>query len=77
MENNEVKKDMETWQIIGMVALIGLAILIGGAAVMGRELYTLPSVNYPAWIDPVAIIVSIVVLIILALLAVARFRKRA
>jgi hypothetical protein len=90
MEINEVKKDLKWSQIIGIVAIIGLAILMGGSIAAGLEIYfetylvgdatLVPpsgnSVMIPEWVNIPAIIFAIVVLIVVGILSLLRFKKR-
>ncbi|MFX0073882.1 MAG: hypothetical protein ACFE96_00460 [Candidatus Hermodarchaeota archaeon] len=90
MELTEVKKDLRWSQIIGIIAIIGLAILMGGSLAIGLDMYfkvfrvgdditvtsTGNSVMIPDWVDFPAIIVAIVVLVVIGILALVRLRKR-
>jgi hypothetical protein len=90
MEINEVKKDLKWSQIIGIAAIVGLAILMGGSIAAGLEMYfetylvgditMVPpsgnSVMIPEWVNIPAIIFAIVVLIVIAIISLLKFRKR-
>ena len=90
MEVTELKKDLNWTQIIGIVAIVGLAILIGGVIAIGLEMYfetnsigdiqtvmaNGDSIMIPDWVDVPALIFALVVLIVVAILGITRYRKR-
>jgi len=90
MVETELKKDLSSSQILGILAIVGLAILMGGSIVSGMGIYfetfivnDIPVVTssgksamFPDWIDPLAIGVAIAVLIVVAILIVTKFIKR-
>ena len=77
MQQNDLKKDLGWGSIIGILAVVVLAILIGSSFLLGWDLIiTEPSVTYPAWVNPLGAIVAIVVLIVLIIVGLTTIKKR-